>query len=161
MELSGDNYDRNNYNLNNEYYEKINNLNAGVDILLDNFKKLYIVSKINPSNQQIQEQYQNTIHNLEEVLSQLFITSNSIQVNIDDLNQQLFKLNIFITKEREKNRKLKSKLGIIENTGNASSEMINNYKELYNMNYLRNWSLLLSSFLCIAAIGVVYKKPGV
>ena len=77
------------------------------------------------------------------------------------MNQQLFKLNIFITKERQKNRKLKSKLGIIENTGNASTEMINNYKELYNMNYLRNWSLLLSSFLCIAAIGVVYKKPGV
>ena len=50
---------------------------------------------------------------------------------------------------------------MVENTGNASSEMISNYKDMYNINYLRNWSLLLSSILCMITIGVIYKKPGV
>ena len=50
---------------------------------------------------------------------------------------------------------------MVENTGNASSEMISDYKDMYNMNYLRNWSLLLSSVLCMVTIGLIYKNPGV
>jgi hypothetical protein len=39
--------------------------------------------------------------------------------------------------------------------------MISDYKDIYAKRYLRNWSLLLSSIICIVAIGTIYKKQGV
>jgi len=155
-----DNYDEG-LNKYNEYIEKMKHLDSGINILLDEFKKNYVIIKMNPNNEEYQQQFQNIINSLAEILSQLFKISNSVQVNIDDINKNLFELNVLITQEREKNRELKRKLGMVEHTGNASSEMIKNYKDIYNMNYLRNWSLLLSSILCMGAIGIIYKNPRV
>ena len=71
----------------------------------------------------------------------------------------MIEIDVLIQREREKNRKLKKRLGIIEHENNAATEMISNYKEIYDMRYLRNWALGLSTLACIAAIGIVYKKP--
>jgi methyl-accepting chemotaxis protein len=150
-----------NINLSNEYNEKIEQLKGGINVLLDEFKKIYIITKMNPSNQEYQQQFQNIVNSLAEIFSKLFTILNDVQVNIDDINKKLFELNILITKERDRNKELKRKLGMIENTGNASSEMINNYKDIYNMNYLRNWSLLLSSLLVMITISIIYKKSEV
>jgi DNA-binding ferritin-like protein len=157
MELSNENE----FNQYNEYTEKLKNLDGGINTLLDEFKRLYIVSKMNPTNEEYSQQFQNIVNNLESVLSQLFTISNSAQVNIDNINKKLLELNDLIKQERQTNNDLKKKLGMIENDGNASTEMINDYTDIYNMNYLRNWSLLLSSIFCIITIGVIYKKPGV
>ena len=67
-------------------------------------------------------------------------------------------LNVLIEKEKAKNRSLKRKLGIIDHNNNAAIEMIDNYKQIYNMSYLRNWALFLSSLICIMTIGKIYKK---
>lgn len=113
---------------------------------------------MNPTNEEYQTQFQNIVNNLSSVLSKLFSISNDVQVNIDKINKKLFELDIFIRREREKNRELKKKLGIVENKSNAASEMINDYKDIYDKGYLRNWSLILSSLICILAIGNIYKK---
>jgi methyl-accepting chemotaxis protein len=155
-----DNFNEN-LNLSSEYIEKIEQLKGGVNVLLDEFKKIYVITKMNPTNEEYQQQFQNIINSLAEILSKLFTISNSVQVNIDEINKKLLELNVLIREERDRNRQLKIKLGMVENTGNASSEMISNYKDIYNMNYLRNWSLLLSSILCMITIGIIYKKPGV
>ena len=55
----------------------------------------------------------------------------------------------------------KKQLGIVESTNNSAYEMINDYKEIYNIKYLRNWALILSTFLCIYTISIVFKKQGV
>jgi uncharacterized UPF0160 family protein len=157
MELSNDN-ELNQYN---EYIERLKKLDGGINIILEGFKRVYIVSKMSPSNEEYNQQFQNIVNNLASILSQLFTISNSVQVNIDNINKKLVELNDLIKQERQTNRELKKKLGIIENNGNASTEMINDYTDIYNMNYLRNWSLLLSSILCMISIGIIYKKPGV
>jgi hypothetical protein len=36
--------------------------------------------------------------------------------------------------------------------------MINDYREIYDIKYLRNWGLFLSTIICIYTISVVYKK---
>jgi hypothetical protein len=150
-----------NLNLSSEYIDKMKQLEGGVHLLLDEFKKIFVVAKMNPNDMEVQQQFQNIVNSLAEVLSKLFTISNNVQVNIDDINKKLFELNVLIKEEKDKNRELKIKLGIAENTGNASSEMISNYRDMYNMNYLRNWSLLLSSVLCMVTIGLIYKNPGV
>ena len=85
--------------------------------------------------------------------------ANDIQGNTDDINKQLSELDRLIRIERDKNKNLRKKLGMIENKNNSSLEMISDYKEIYQINYLRNWALFLSTIICIFTISTVYKKP--
>jgi hypothetical protein len=151
----------NNFTKTNKYKEKIDELDSGINLLLGEFKKLYVITKMHPTNEEYQTQYQNIINNLATVLTKLFSVSNDVQINIDNLNKKLFEVDVLIREEREKNEKLKRKLGIVENKSNAASEMISDYKNIYDKRYLRNWSLLLSSILCMVAIGTLFKKQGV
>jgi len=156
MELENNDYEHN-FKKSEQYKEKIHQLDSGVNLLLNEFKKLYVITNMHPSNEEYQTQHQNIINSLAEILSKLFSISNDVQVNIDNLNKKLFELDILITQEREKNKELKRKLGIVENKSNAASEMISDYKDIYDKRYLRNWSLLLSSIVCIVAVGAIYR----
>ena len=145
-------------NMSNQYEKKLVNLNAGIDILLDEFKKIYVITKTNPTDQEYQQKYQNITNSLSEILSNLFTISNDIHVNTNDINKKLFELDVLIKNEKVNNDSLNEKLKMIVNTNSASSEMISDYKNIYNYNYLRNWSLLISSLLCLATIGIIFKK---
>ena len=162
MELELTETENNDYEYNfkqtEQYKEQIYELNSGVHLLLNEFKKLYVITNMYQTNEEYQTQYQNIVNSLSEVLSKLFSISNDIQVDINTLNKKLFDFNVLIDQEREKNTELKRKLGMVENKGNASSEMIKDYKNIYDERYLRNWSLLLSSIVCILAIGEMYKN---
>jgi hypothetical protein len=49
-------------------------------------------------------------------------------------------------------KKLKRNLGIVEHKTNTATEMIDDYKEIYNERYLRNWAMgisIVSGFLVI------------
>jgi len=143
------------------FHEKINEMNGSIGLLLDEFKKIYILSKMHPTNQEYQQQYANITTGINHVQSKLFSISNDVKTNIDKLNKHLFALDIEIKKEREKNKVLKRKMGIVENKSNAASEMIDDYMQIYDERYLRNWALGLSSVICIISIGVAFKNPGV
>jgi len=143
----------------NIYLNKINELNGSVNVLLDEFKQVYIMSKMYPSNQEVQQRYQDMISNFNKLQSELFTISNSIQVDINELNKNLFEINKFINQEKDINQKLKKALGIVESNINSAEEMISDYKQIYNIKYLRNWSLFLSIILCIIGINIVYRKP--
>lgn len=160
MELENENYE-DNFVKTYEFNEKIHQLNGATDLLLDEFKRLNVIIKMNPNNEEYQSQYQNIINSLASILSELFSLSNDVQVNIDNINKKLFQFDELIRKEREKNIKLKQKLGIVENKTNVASEMISDYKHIYDKRYLRNWSLFLSSVLCLVTISTIYKKQGV
>ena len=137
------------YHLNTEQYiEKINLLKENSTFILDEFKKLYVINKMHPENEEYQYQYENVV-------------SNIIQLDINVFNKKLVELNISIEREKKHNIELKRKLGIVEHKNNSSTEMINDYKEIYNKYYLQNWSIVLSTLLCIYTISVIYKKPEV
>lgn len=155
MELENDDY-KDNFTKTSHYKEKIDQLDGGINLLLDEFKKLYVITKMHPNNEEYQTQYQNIVNSLAEILSKVFSVSNDVQLNIDNLNKKLFEFDILIRQEREKNKELKRKLGIVENKSNAASEMISDYKDIYDKRYLRNWSLLLSSVICILAIRKIF-----
>ena len=144
-----------------QFNHKLDELNDTVHLLLDDFKKIYVISKMHPANQEYQQQYANMVSGLDQIQSKLFSTSNDVQVNIDKINKEMIKLDVEIKKEREKNKDLKKKLGIVENKSNAASELINDYTEIYDERYLRNWALGLSTLICIVTIGSLFNKQGV
>lgn len=154
-------YANDNFTKPEKFNEKLSQLNGSIDLLLDEFKKIYVLSQMYPANQEYQQQYANMVGGLNQIQSKLFSVSNDVQINIDKLNKLMFDLDIQIKKERVKNRELKRSLGIIENKTNAASELINDYTEIYGIRYLRNWALALSTIICIMTIGSIFKKQGV
>lgn len=158
MEINSEN---DNFMKPEQFKEKLTELNGSVQFLLDEFKKIYVLSRLHPSNQEYQQQYANMIGGLNQIHSKLFTTSSDVQLNIDKLNKAMIALNIQIQKEKEKNKELKKKLGFVENKSSAASEMISDYNQIYDERYLRNWALGLSTLICIVAISKLFKNPGV
>jgi hypothetical protein len=154
MEL--ENRYQDNFTKSSVFKDKIKELDSGFGVLVDEFKKLFVLYNMYPNNQEYQQQYQNTLNNLDRVMSKLFSVSNDIERNVDDINKQLFEYDGLIKKEKKKNINFKAKLGIVEDKNNAAFEMITDYKDIYNKSYLRNVSLILSSIICLLAIVRVY-----
>jgi chromosome segregation ATPase len=141
--------------------ENLDVLNGSIGILLNEFKKAFVLSRMYPENQEVQQQFSNMENQMNTIRSKMFTTLNEVEVNIDELNKKLLKLNVEIKKERRQNMILKKKLGMLENESNAASEMINDYNLIYDERYLRNWALGLSTVICIATIGILFKKQEV
>ncbi len=144
-----------------QYDELLGNITNSLNLILDEFKKLYVITNMHPNNQEYQQLFENCKTNLNAIQSKLFTVSNDIQSDTNKINTLLLELDSKIKIERKNNRELKRKLGMVEHKNNSAFEMIDNYKEMYDSNYLRNWSLILSTALCIFTIGIVYKKQGV
>lgn len=140
------------------FLNKIQEMNETIDLLLEEFKKSCILSKMHPDNQEYQQHYEGIKTGLNQVQSKIASMSVDIQKNVDKINQSMLLLNVEIQQEKEINKELKRKLGIIENQSNAASEMINDYTQIYDDRYLRNWALGLSTLLCIATIGSQFRQ---
>lgn len=141
-----------------KYKDKLETLHSQLPSILDDFKKYYVFYNKNPENPEYQQIFQNIKGNLNKVNTDVFTITNDVQTNIDNINKKMFQMDTLIRKEKRKNKELKRKLGIVEHKNNASTELISEYKEIYNYGYLRNWALLLSILTVIVTIGKIYMK---
>lgn len=141
-----------------KYINELDELKDIINSLLDELKKNYVAAKMDPDNEDIQLQYQDVISNIKQMELKLFSLSNDIEANTDELNKQLRNLDRLISIERDRNKQLRKKLGMVAEKNNSALEMISDYKELYNIQYLRNWALFLSTVICIFTINTVYKN---
>jgi len=112
-----------------KYINKINEYNGRVNVVLDEFQQVYIMSKMYPANEEVQERYENVISNIEKLQSDLFNMTNNIQVDVNEVNKNLLEINTLINIEKIKNEKLKKLLGYVEGSNNSSQEMISDYKK--------------------------------
>ena len=76
----------------------------------------------------------------------------------DKISDLFNRIDILIKKEKKANIMLKRRLGIIEQKANSSDEMIDDYSEMYDIGYLRNWGLFISIFLAGLCISKVFKQ---
>lgn len=83
--------------------------------------------------------FNNIKQNLNNLSASLFMVSNDVDANIDNINKAFKALDILINRERKRNRELKRRLGIVETEVNSSKEMIHDYNQMYDEDYLRNW----------------------
>jgi len=143
------------------YIEKIKTLKQQLPHILDDFVKYFVLYHKDPSYPEYQTMFENIKSNLNSLSSSLFMVSNDVDVNIDNINTLYKKLDILIKKERIKNRELKRKLGIVESKANSANEMIDDYSEIYDIGYLRNWALFLSIITSGILISVVFKKQNI
>jgi hypothetical protein len=136
------------------FRERLETLKSQLPSILNDFKKYYVFFNKNPEYPEYRQMFQNIKGNLTKINNDLFVLSNDIQINTQEINKKLLKLNTLIYEEKKQTRELKVKLNIVENTNNASTELINDYNEMYNTDYLHNWGL----FLSIIIAGITIKK---
>ena len=126
--------------------------------MLDEFKKHYIFFNKYPEVNEYHQLYSSMKSNIQQAISQVFVTTNEIQQNIDELNSFVVDLNKKIDKEKIKNVDLKKKLGMLNAENDTSGLMIDNYKETYNIQYFINFVILLGIlFICF----FIYKTFGI
>ena len=131
------------------FLSQINTLKEKLPSILDDFKKYYVFYNKNPEYSEYQQMFENIKGNLQNINSDLFMTSNNVEKDTENINDRLQKINALIAKEKMKNKQLKKKLGIVEKKYNGSDELISDYKEIYNLEYLNNFAL----FYGVIALG--------
>ena len=129
------------------FLSKINTLKEKLPSILDDFKKYYVFYNKNPEFNEYQQIFENIKGNLQNVNSELFMTTNNIEKDTESINNRLQKINALIKKEKIKNSQLKKRLGIVEKKYNGSDELISDYKEIYNLEYLNNFALFYGMIL--------------
>ncbi len=123
------------------FLSQINALKEKLPPILDDFIKYYIFYNKNPEYNEYQQIFENIKGNLQKINSELFMTTNNIEKGVENINDRLQKIDKLIAKEKIKNQKLKRKLGIVEKKYNGSDELISDYKDIYNLDYLKNFAL--------------------
>ena len=129
--------------------------------MLADFKRDYVLYYTTPTLTEYQTAYANSTANLTALNTSVFTTSNNVQRKTGIINTNLGLLHTAITTEKEKNTRLKGKLSDLNQKYDGSDEMISNYKQLYNIEYLRNWALLLGIIVAGTVVSKVFKGPSI
>ena len=138
------------------FTERVQTLQQQLPPILDDFNKYFVFYNKTPNYPEYENMFNNIKQNLNSLGASLFIVSNDVDANIDNINKAFKSLDILINRERERNRELKRKLGIVETEANSSKEMIHDYNEMYDDDYLRNWGLFLSTVVVGVSISKMF-----
>ena len=149
----------NNFKTPGIFKERLQTLNNQLPAILADFKKYYVFFNKNPEYPEYQNSFENIKGNMNKLSSDLFILSNDVQSSTDELNKKLFALNVLIQEEKDRNRRLKLNLGIVEHKNSAATELIYDYKNMYSEEYLRNWALFISILIIGTSISKISKNP--
>jgi hypothetical protein len=141
-----------------DFREKLQTIQEKTPYILEEFKNAYVLYNKNPEYPDYQQMFENTKSNIMNINSQLFTSLNDVQMNTDEINKKMFCLNDLINEEKNKNRILKNRNGIIEEKNNAASELIFDYKNIYEEGYLRNWGLIISIIILGFLIKNIYSN---
>ena len=130
------------------FSEQLNMKLAPMDSILDDFKKNYISHFRNPDYEEYKNLFYRSEGELHTFRSHLFELSNKIDHNKEECIKYLNRLNNKIDSLKTENKKLRREFIHLNQEANTSIERTDNYETIYQIQYLKNWSLL---FAIIAA----------
>lgn len=125
------------------FLSQLDDLNDKLLPILDDYEKYYVFYHKNPEYTEYQNMFDNIKGNLQKVNTQQAQLKTDIQTGTNYLSDQFKELDENIEREKEKNKKLRKKLGIAESKYDGSAEMIKDFKHEYNMYYMKNFGVLL------------------
>lgn len=142
----------------NTFLSEINVLRSQLPAILDDFKKYYVFYNKTPEYDEYKQMFENIKSNLNTTNSSLVKINMSVETATEEINKELEALNKLIRRERIKNIVLKRRLGREEEKYNGTDEMISNYKEMYELSYLRNWAMFLGILIISLVIGKIFNN---
>jgi hypothetical protein len=138
------------------FTERVKTLQQQLPPILDDFNKYFVLYNKTPNYPEYENMFNNIKQNLNSLGASLFMVSNDVDSNIDNINKAFKALDILINRERKRNRELKRRLGIVESEANSSNEMIHDYNQMYDEDYVRNWGLFLSTVVVGVSISKMF-----
>jgi len=115
------------------YNNKIKELKTKFQLVSYELIKSYPLYKININNPEYENIYNNDNQNLEITKSDIFLLKNSIEKDNNNLTEILNLVNNKIIKQKNTNDSLKKKYNNLLSINNASTGLINQQQELYNI----------------------------
>jgi len=123
--------------------EKINNIKTSFFSVLDDFKKYYVYYNKNPEVNEYQNFYSDSKGQLQKLNSDIFLVTNDIQQKIQELDSTMKSTSTKLESEKKLNEELLKLINNIQTTQNGSEIMIDDAKEEYNIQYYKNWELVI------------------
>jgi hypothetical protein len=141
-----------------QFEEKIDTIKTQFFSALDDFKKYYVYYNKNPEVDEFQNYYLNSKSQLQNMSRDLFLATNSIDKNIEQLDTQMAGVSVKLEDEKKLNGELMKILSNLENTQNGSEILIDNSKYSYNAQYYNNWEIFVG-ILIVSGLLVKLFKP--
>lgn len=137
----------------NNFDEKLTGISSQFFSALDDYTKYYVYYNKNPEVDEFQNYYANSKGQLQTLSREVFLTTNSIDKIIEELDAEMAEIGVKLEEEKEKNKQLLKLLKNLENTQNGSELLIDDSKSDYNQQYYYNWEIIIG--VLIAGISIV------
>lgn len=134
------------------FLEQVDQFSEGLNVLLSQYQKVYVLSKMQPTNEEYQQQLDRITDGIQQVGNRTQTLTANIQTLVGELNREMLDLNKSIQQQKKRNAELKRQLGMVNSQSNAAEEMVDDYQYINKMRYIRNWSLGLSVLACFYMI---------
>jgi hypothetical protein len=126
-----------------QFNEQINNIKSQFFSALDDFTKYYVYYNKNPEVNEFQNYYANSKSQLQTMSRDLFLTTNNIDKNIEDLDNEMLNISIQLEKEKKLNKEMSELINNLQNTQNGSEILIDDSKTKYNIQYYKNVEIFI------------------
>ena len=126
-----------------QFNEQINNIKSQFFSALDDFTKYYVYYNKNPEVNEFQNYYVNSKSQLQTMSKDLFLTTNNIDKNIEDLDNKMLNISIQLEKEKKLNKEMSELINNLQNTQNGSEILIDDSKTKYNIQYYKNVEIFI------------------
>ena len=126
-----------------QFNEQINNIKSQFFSALDDFTKYYVYYNKNPEVNEFQNYYANSKSQLQTMSKDLFLTTNNIDKNIEELDNEMLKISIKLENEKKINKEMSELINNLQNTQNGSEILIDDSKTKYNTQYYKNVEIFI------------------
>jgi hypothetical protein len=137
---------------------KLQTIGEKFNSALDDFSNSYVNYKLYPEYKDYEKIYSNSKRIIEQLQADVFVTTNDVQNNIDQLNKLLKNINKEIDSEKIKNTDLIKYLKDIMSDSDSSDLLMNQSKSLYVKKYISNITLLIGCILLLFSLFKFYGK---
>lgn len=141
-----------------QFNEKINTIKSQFFSALDDFKKYYVYYNKNPEVNEFQNYYVNSKSQLQGMSKDLFLTTNNIDKNIENLDKQMAAISAQLDDEKKLNKEMMELIANLENTQNGSEILIDDSKEKYNNQYWKNWEIFAGIVIVSILLSKLFKN---
>jgi hypothetical protein len=142
-----------------QFNDKINTIKTQFFSALDDYKKYYVYFNKNPEVNEFQNYYSTSKGQLQSMTRDLFLISNNIDKNIEILdNQMSSSISLQLADEKNLNKEMEQLIANLQNTQNGSEVLIQDSKDKYNIQYLKNWELFAGIVITGILLSHIFKK---
>jgi isoleucyl-tRNA synthetase len=138
------------------FVEKVDQLKDIVPHIIAEFVKGYVLYNNNTDDNESKQIFTTAKTNLENILNEQFLLENNIGTNTSNINSDLARYYVELETMKKENKFLKKKLKIFDQHADTTDEMFGNYKEFYEIQYLRNWALALTICISLGVLSSIY-----